>query len=205
MNLQQRPTFSAADVIAGLDDKCYVRPAPAWTPSMVPALSGSECEWRASMFTSLMYNRSRDHFEPMLRHREFNKLGLESAFKTLVCVSIHLTGIECGGVNNPEWFIKFLFHSLREADARYASPSARSVIQNFGSFNSPSMITLASTSALNEIGIQNAGLVNALTELILKDQNARTLTLRSCLMDDRRLLTAKCSKGFLSKLEATVL
>lgn len=53
---------------------------------------------------------------------------ISEATKELATMSLHLTGIDQGALNAPQWLIEFLIEGLKEADELYPEPGAESII-----------------------------------------------------------------------------
>ncbi len=214
MNSPQRPKLTAADVISGRDPVFFINDSAPWRPTTLKPLVKEEVQWRAESFSSLIYSHCREQIEQLLKKAEHGivlqlthrhaSLNLEPALKILTCVSIHLAGIECGGVENPEWFINFLFQSLRAADSRCSLPSARPILEKFGSMRPDVMSLLAAQAAMKELNIEQVPIIEALSETLYKDDASRLDILKLALTGQKNQLIRAKGTNFLEKLASTV-
>jgi len=73
------------------------------------------------------------------------------AAKKLAVMSVHLAGLECGGADNSEWFVDFLFAAMSELDAMSAQPSARSLVEMHGQWIVDEIISGVSRNAASSV------------------------------------------------------
>ncbi len=182
--------------------------------------SEQESQSMAAAFNSLIYTQCREQLEATLESLRKGKFGsdaatqcgavkkvgvqFERALKTLTCTSIHLCGIESGGVESPEWFLNFLFRSLLAADSKCIEPSARSIIAGIGSYKSRTMATLAAETSLLELGITDLQAIEKLGDAIHAAAALRLEILQMSLSGEKEMLKQRTSTNFLQKLASAV-
>lgn len=214
MNSPQRPKLTAADVISGREPVFCINESTPWRPTTVKPIINDEMQWRAESLSSLVYSQCRELIEQLLKKAEQGKVvtiahrsasqNLEPSLKILTCVSIHLAGIECGGAENPEWFINLLFHALRAADSRCLLPSARPIIEKYGSMRADVMSLLAAQAAMKELNIDKISMIESLSKTLYKEDGARLDILKMALTAEKEQLIKAKGTNFLEKLAATV-
>lgn len=183
-------------------------------------LSEQEAKCLAEAFNSLIYTQCREQIEATLASLRSGKFGpdaakqcsavkkvgvqIERALKTLTCISIHLTGIESGGVESPDWFPHFLFRSLLAADSKCSEPSARSIIAGVGSYKTCLMASLAAEAALFELGITDRLAIKKLGDAIHGAASVRLEILQMSLSGEKEMLKQRTSTNFLQRLASAV-
>lgn len=71
---------------------------------------------------------------------------LESSYKLLTCISLHMTGLDNSGETTSAWLLEFFSDAASETDELFASPTAMSVIQKHGSWKRDRMIRDVATN-----------------------------------------------------------
>jgi hypothetical protein len=100
----------------------------------------------------------------------------DEAAKKLAVACIHLAGLERGGVENPEWFLDFVFSALRETDRMAPQPTARSLIQLHGQWVRPEIISGVVDNSLRSLNLRDSKEVVArhLIKMVDEDKTYRT-------------------------------
>lgn len=106
--------------------------------------------------------------------------AMDEATKKLAVACIHLTGLERGGVENPEWFLDFIFSALRETDRMAPQPTARSLIQLHGEWVRPEIISGVADNALRSLNLRDSKEIVARHLIKMMDEDR---TYRSELVD----------------------
>ncbi len=65
---------------------------------------------------------------------------LESSYKLLTCISLHMTGLDNSGETASDWLLEFFSDAASETDELFESPTAMSIIQKHGSWKRDRMI-----------------------------------------------------------------
>lgn len=182
--------------------------------------SDSEAQSLADAFSSLIYTQCREQLEAFLELLRCGKFGpdvarqctavkkvgiqIERALKTLTCTSIHLSGIESGGVENPEWFVNFLFRALLSADSKCTEPPAKSIIGTIGSYDSRAMACRAAEASLLELGVTDQQAIENLGDAIHAADSLRLEILQLSLSGEKDILKQRTSTNFLQRLASAV-
>ncbi|MBS1957318.1 MAG: hypothetical protein JST89_24230 [Cyanobacteria bacterium SZAS-4] len=212
MTLQKHPsqTLTAADIISGRDTAIFSRQQNVWTPKALKAIPSNESEFRGGAFATLIYGQCRGLFEQSLQGKSkivFKSAPIaqsESALKILTCISIHLAGIEGGGAENPAWFIDFLFNALRASDARTFRPTARSVLEQYGSIKPELMSIMGARFALAELRLTDSSEFESLGKTIFESRSHRLESLKLALSGSKEKLSQVLEVNFLAKLSSLV-
>jgi len=182
--------------------------------------SDKEAQSLAEAFNSLIYTQCREQLEGSLELLRCGKFGsdaarqcttvkkvgiqIERALKTLTCTSIHLSGIESGGAESPEWFVRFLFRALLSADSKCSEPTAKSIIKAVGSYKSHPMAWLAAEASLLELGITDRQAVENLGDSIHAAATLRLEILQMSLSGEKEILKQRTSANFLQRLASSI-
>lgn len=70
---------------------------------------------------------------------------LESCYKLLTCISLHMTGLDNSLDSASDWLLEFFSAAAGETDELFESPTAMSIIQKHGSWKRDKMIHDAAT------------------------------------------------------------
>ncbi len=111
-------------------------------------------------------------FDPSMT---LDPLVFEQAAKKLAVMSVHLAGLECGGTDNSEWFMDFLFAAHLELDRMTAQPSARALIEMHGQWIVSEIISGVSQNAASSVepAMLRESVVRQLIDLLSEDVGYR--------------------------------
>jgi hypothetical protein len=82
-----------------------------------------------------------------------NDWQLESAYKILTCISLHMAGLDHGGNEAPTWLIYFFSEAAQETDELFPEPPAIEIIGKHGSWKREKMVSDVAKHASQLLGL----------------------------------------------------
>lgn len=157
---------------------------------------------RAGFFAHSMYSRCKSQLREAIERGAVNNNGkraidallhpsaADEAAKKVAVMSVHLTGLESGGVDNSDWFIDFLFSSLRTLDRITPQPPAKRMIEAHGQWVREEIIEGVARNAMAglDVGDSKSAIAKQLEILIESDQAYRAELLTFSLTQDPKSL-----------------